>query len=72
MTPRYASITSRVHIETPIVKDILRLPIKRAETVAKLVGCSRDYVYMIRALKKSRAHIFLPPETIRVMNENER
>ena len=61
-----------IHAETQITKEICRLPIKREAMVAKLVGCSVTTVKRVRALKRLRSHVFLPPETIRVMNENER
>lgn len=55
------SIKRHVLVETALVSEIMRLSsgIKSADTVARLCGCSRNYVYMVRTLKRSRARVWV-------------
>ena len=64
------SVKNRVHKETQLVKGILSLPVDNSATIAKICGCSRSYANKVKAFHSSRAHVFLPPETLAVLNEN--
>lgn len=59
---------NRVHKITPIVSSILSMwYCNNHHTVARIVGCSEQHVQRIRLQHKSSAHVFLEPETIKLI-----
>jgi len=36
--------------------------------IARTLGCHKSYVKLVRAMKKSTAHVFLPKATLENMN----
>ena len=57
----YCPSANKVHVKTPLIEEILRLSktIKRGTTIARLVGCSADYVYYVRKINTLRSHVFV-------------
>lgn len=64
---------NKVHKITPIVSSILSMwYCNNHHTVARIVGCSEQHVRRIRLQHKSSAHVFLEPETIKLMRQERR
>lgn len=68
----WSCVKRRVHIITPLVAEILTAPVNNARTLAKILGCSPYYIYMVRGLKRSRAHVWVTPEERKALFDNEK